>query len=138
MLCCLEPQRQHYIRFFLCRRYNWDNIARIKTLHSVVQEAPKIIAQIKTLCNVVLEAPDNSSQENVLFNVALKLFGRQCLSQNYVMFPERLYTTLHKKTPVQCFLDNLVSTLNRSKPYAMFSERVQTPLHMKKFCSMLS
>ena len=47
-------------------------------------------------------------------------------------------TTLHKKTPVQYFLDNLGSTLNRPKPYTMLSERVQTTLHMEKSCSMLS
>ena len=80
MQCCLEPQRQHYKGFsseiiFLCRRYYWDNIAQIKTLCSVVHEAPNNIAQVKTLCNVVLEAPVNNAQENVLFNVILKLFG---------------------------------------------------------------
>ena len=75
MQCCLEPQRQHYIRFlfFLCRIYSWDNIARIKTLCSVFQEAPYNIAQAKTLCNVLLEALDDNAQENVLFNVVLKI-----------------------------------------------------------------
>ena len=60
--------------FFLCRRYSWDNIAQIKTLCSVVQEAPNNITLVKTLCNVVLEASDNNSQEKVLFNIDIKLF----------------------------------------------------------------
>ena len=70
--------------FFLCRRYSWDNIAQIKTLCSVVQEAPNNFAQVNTLCNVVLEAPDNNSQEKVIFNVVLKLFGQQCTGEIFM------------------------------------------------------
>ena len=68
--------------FFLCRRYSWDNTGLIKTLFSVVQDAPNNTAQVKTLYNVVLEAPDNNAQENILFNVVIKLFGQQRTGQN--------------------------------------------------------
>ena len=68
--------------FFLCNRYSWENIGQIKTLYSVVQEAPNNGAQVKTLSNVVLEAPHNNAQENVLLNVVLKLFVQQCTGQN--------------------------------------------------------
>ena len=69
---------------FLCWKYSWDNIAQIKTLHSVVQEAPNNISQVKTLCNVILEVPDNNAQENFLFNVVLKPLGQQCTGQNSI------------------------------------------------------
>ena len=55
------------------RRYFWEDIAQIKTLCSVIQEAPSKTA-VKTLCNVVLEAPDNNVQEKVLFVFVLILF----------------------------------------------------------------
>ena len=42
-------------------KYYWDNIA-----------------QVKTLCNVVQEAPDNVAQEKLLFNVVSILLGQHC------------------------------------------------------------
>ena len=125
--------------FFLCRRYSWHNIAQIKTLCSVVQDAPNNIAPVKALCNVVLKAPDNTAQENVLFHVVLKLFGQQSTGQNTVWCcPRGSRQHCIKKTPVQCILNTLGSILNRSKPYVMLSQRVQTTLPIKKSCSMLS
>ena len=81
--------------FFLCRRYWWDNISQIKTLCSIIEEAPNNIAQVKTICTVVLEAPDNNARENVLFNVILRTTMHR--SKLYIMLSERLQTTVNKK-----------------------------------------
>ena len=46
-------------------QFSWDNIAKVKTL-----------------CNVVQEAPENTSQEKILFNVVLILLEQYCTSRN--------------------------------------------------------
>ena len=52
--------------------------------------------------------------------------------------PERPQTTLHKKYPLQFYLNTLGTTLHRWKPYAMLSKNIQTTLHKKKFlCNVL-
>ena len=43
-----------------------------------------------------------------------------------------------KKDPVQCFLNTLGRTLNRSNPYVMFPERFWATLNKKKFWAKLS
>ena len=51
---------------------------------------------------------------------------------------ERPQTTLHKKYPLQFYLNTLGTTLHRWKPYAMLSKNIQTTLHKKKFlCNVL-
>ena len=45
--------------------YSWDNIA-----------------QIKTLASVVLEAPDNNAKEKILLNLVLILLRQYCTSQS--------------------------------------------------------
>ena len=67
-------------------QFFWDNIAQVKTLCNVVQEAPENIAQEKimfnvvlilleqhcrgkSLCNVIQEAPDNIAHEKILVDV---------------------------------------------------------------------
>ena len=67
-------------------QFSWDNIALVKTLCNVVQEAPENIAQEKimfnvvlilleqhcrgkNLCNVIQEAPDNIAHEKILVDV---------------------------------------------------------------------
>ena len=42
-------------------KYSWDNIA-----------------QVKSLCNIVQEAPDIIAQEKFLFNFVLILLGQHC------------------------------------------------------------
>ena len=49
------------------RSYSWGNIA-----------------QIKTLCSVVFQAPDNNAQEKILFYVVLILWGQHGAGQNPV------------------------------------------------------
>ena len=75
-------------------QFSWDNIAQVKTLCNVVQEAPENIAQEKimfnvvlilleqhcrgkNLCNVIQEAPDNIAHEKILVDVfwTKSLFG---------------------------------------------------------------
>ena len=56
-------------------RYSWDNIAQIKTLGSVIQEASNNIAQVKTLSNVVLEASDNNVQHKSPVQCSLNTLG---------------------------------------------------------------
>ena len=67
-------------------QFSWNNIAQVKTLCNVVQEAPENIAQEKimfnvvlilleqhcrgkSLCNVIQEAPDNIAHEKILVDV---------------------------------------------------------------------
>ena len=67
-------------------QFSWDNIAQVKTLCNVVQEAPENIVQEKimfnvvlilleqhcrgkSLCNVIQEAPDNIAHEKILVDV---------------------------------------------------------------------
>ena len=76
-------------------KYSWDNIAQVKSLCNIVQEAPDIIAQekflfnfvlilldniaqVKSLSNVVQEARDSVAQEKFLFNFVLILLGQHC------------------------------------------------------------
>ena len=85
---------------FCSKRYYWDNIApQIKTLRSVVREAPNNIAPEKNLCNLVLiplgqhctvkksmrYCPEGSRQqciEKILVKVVLILLGELCTGQN--------------------------------------------------------
>ena len=105
------------------KRYSWDNIAQIKILCSIVKEAPNIIAQVKTLYNVVLEAPENSALEKVLFNAVFIHFVQLGTGQNPMQcFPRGLRQHCISKNPVQYCLNNIGTTLFRSKSYATFSE----------------
>ena len=62
-------------------QFSWDNIA-----------------QVKTLCNVVQEAPENIAQEKKLFNVVLILLEQHCMSRNLCNdIHEAAQTTLHMK-----------------------------------------
>ena len=62
--CCVEPQRAilHKVFHVQCCNVFSGNI----------------IAQIKTMCSVVFEAPDNNTQEIILFNFVLILLGQHC------------------------------------------------------------
>ena len=55
---------------------------QIKTLPSVLQEAPNNTAEVKTLCNIVLAALDNNAQKKVPFNVILIFLGQHFTGQN--------------------------------------------------------
>ena len=115
---------------FCPRRYSWDNIAQIKILCSIVQEAPNNIAHVKTLCNVVLEAPDNSAHENVLFNVVLIIFVQHGTGHNPMQCcPRSPRQYCMRKNSVQCCLNNLGTTFHRSKSYVSLVERLQETLH---------
>ena len=97
------------------RSYSWGNIA-----------------QIKTLCSVVFQAPDNNAQEKILFYVVLILLGQHYIGKN----PMQCWTWGSRqqctgKNLVQCCLNTLGTTWRRSKPSAMLSERLQTTLHRK-------
>ena len=87
-----------------------------------------------TLCNVVQEAPDNIAHEKILFSVVVKLLGQHCTGKNPVQcYPKRLQTTLHRKNPVHCRLNNitfrrfLFRTLHKKHPgptAACFAEKI--------------
>ena len=65
--------------------------------------------------------------------VVLILLGQQCTAENTMQYCLRGFKkNCVGKNPVQCFLNTLGATLNRSNLYAMLSKRLLTTLHKKK------
>ena len=58
------------------------NIVQVIFLMEVVCQPWANIAQVKALCNIVQEAPDNMAQENVLFKVVLTLLRQHGTGKN--------------------------------------------------------
>ena len=123
MQCCLEHQGQHYIKVFLVhcpmRWYSWDNIAKTKTL-----------------CSVVLEVPDNNAQENILVSVVLIFLRQHQNPMQCCLRGSRQHC--RRKNLGHCCLDTLGTTLHWLKLYVMLSERLNTKLHRKNPVQLLS
>ena len=87
MSCCPKSIKTPLNRIFSCAMLS---SASRTTLHKnfPVQCCPRRshswgnIAQIKTLCSVVYEAPDNNAQEKILFYVVLILLGQHYIGKN--------------------------------------------------------
>ena len=123
MQCCLEHQGQHYIKVFLVhcpmRWYSWDNIAKTKTL-----------------CSVVLEVPDNNAQENILVSVVLIFLRQHQNPMQCCLRGSRQHC--RRKNLGHCCLNTLGTTLHWLKLYVMLSERLNTKLHRKNPVQLLS
>ena len=138
-----------------------------------VSHGPNIVL-VKTLCSIVQEAPENIAQEKILFNVVSVLLGQHCAGKNPVQYcpwgsrqqctgknpvqsclntfgdnitqVKILWCVVQQETPeniaqekilfnvVLILLDNIVQV----KTFAMLSTRLQTTLHMKKSYSISS
>ena len=139
MQCCLEPQRQHYIRFFPWNFFPVQEIllGQYWTDKNPVQcctRGSKQNCTSKNLSNVVREALHKNVQENFLFNIALKLFGQQCTGQNsmlcYLLTEEQILFSVvlmllgqHSagQNPMPCCLRCFRQHSIRKKSCAMFS-----------------
>ena len=111
--------------------YSWDNIAQIRFLCNVVQEASDNIAQEKIVFNVVLillgqhctgkkvvqccpRGFRQHAQEKNLFNVVLILLGQHCTAKIHVQCCPRGFRQHCTGTKsVQCCLSTLGTTLHR-------------------------
>ena len=64
------------------------------------------IAQVKTLCNVVQEAPENIAQGKLLFNVVLILLGQYRTDKNLCNVAQKAPDEIaREKNPSQCRLN---------------------------------
>ena len=75
-------------------------------------------------------------KKTILCKIVLILLGQHCPAENPMQYCHRGSRQLCiRKTPVQCYLNTLGTTLRRSKPYTMLCERLQATLHKKTLCN---
>ena len=68
----------------------------------------------------------------------LILLEQHCTGQNSMKCcPRGSRQLCIRKNLVQCYLNTLRTTFQRSKPYAMLSERLQATLHKKILCNVV-
>ena len=102
-------------------RYSWDDIA-----------------QIKTLCSVVREAPNNTTQEKILFNIVFISLGQRYSGKNPMQCcPWGSRQQCNGKHSVQYCLNTLGTTWHKWKRYSMLSER-RDNIAQEKTWAMLS